>query len=222
MGYEVIKILMVDDHAIVREGYNALLEESPNLRIIAEADTGKQAYEQYKKYHPDVTILDLSLPDCSGLEALAKIKRFDPKAKVIIFTMYQTSDIASKSIKAGAAGYITKNSPPQSLIDAVNKVHSGKYALSSDIEKLLAIDRFYNEQSLIDKLSAREFEIFRLLVTAKSTIEIAQTLNISDKTVANYHYQIKSKLNVASDIELTLLAIQQNVIDPMGLKLQAS
>lgn len=215
MNENNIRILMVDDHAIVRDGYKALLAESPDLVVVAEATTAMEAYIQYKTHQPDVMITDLSLPGGSGLECISKIIKYDARAKIVVFTMHLNPELVTRAIQAGALGYVTKNMPPQTLIDSVYRVHQGKVALSSDIEKLLALESLLGNRTLLNTLSAREYEILCLLVNAHSTEEIAQFLNISQKTVCNYHYQIKSKLGVSSDIELTLLAIQYSLIQPM-------
>lgn len=208
-----IKIMLVDDHAIVREGYKALLEQQPNMNVIAEAETGEKAYQLFKEYHPNLIIMDLSLPDMSGVETIARIKKYDPRAKVLVFTMHQNSTMAAKAIQAGAKGYVTKSSVPSVLINAIYDVHNGMAALSQDIEKAIALESFREKGTAIKDLSVREFEILRLIVSAKSADEIAKTLKISKKTVSNYHYLIKNKLGVANDIELTHLAISLDVID---------
>ncbi|MCB2427942.1 response regulator [Methylophaga pinxianii] len=210
-----IHILMVDDHAIVREGYRALLEKQRNMRIVAEAGSGEEAYILYKQHRPNLLIMDLSLPDQSGIETISRIKKYDPAASILVFTMHQNPLIASKAIQAGARGYITKNNLPAVLIKAIYDVHCGVMALSQDIEKAIAIDRVAGPALAIKQLTVREFEILRLVVTGKSATEIAEILNISPKTVANCHYLIKRKLRVSNDIELTHLAIKMHVINPV-------
>jgi len=212
MDNSQINILMVDDHAIVREGYRALLQKQPNLNIIAEASSGEDAYFLFKQYRPDLLIIDLSLPDQSGIETISRIKKYEPVANILVFTMHQNPLIASKAIQAGARGYITKNNLPAVLIQAIYDVNSGVMALSQDIEKAIAIDRVAGPALAIKQLTVREFEILRLVVMAKSATEIAEILNISPKTVANCHYLIKRKLGVSNDIELTHLAIKMQVI----------
>ena len=214
MNNAQINILMVDDHAIVREGYKALLEKQHNMNIVAEASSGEEAYFLFKQYRPNMLIMDLSLPDQSGIETISRIKKYEPTANILVFTMHQNPLIASKAIQAGARGYITKNNLPAVLIQAIYDVHSGVMALSHDIEKALAIDSVAGPAVALKELTVREFEILRLVVTAKSAAEIAEILNISPKTVANSHYLIKRKLGVSNDIELTHLAIKMQVINP--------
>lgn len=208
-----INIMLVDDHAIVREGYKALLEQQPNMKVVVEAGTGEEAYQLFKEYQPNLVIMDLSLPDMSGIETISRIRKYDPRARVLVFTMHQNSTMAAKAIQAGARGYVTKSSVPSVLIEAIYDVHRGIAALSQDIEKAIALESFREKRTAIKDLSVREFEILRLIVSAKSASEIAKTLKISKKTVSNYHYLIKNKLGVANDIELTHLAISLDVID---------
>lgn len=208
-----IKIMLVDDHAIVREGYKALLEQQPNMKVVVEAGTGEEAYQLFKEYQPNLVIMDLSLPNMSGIETISRIRKYDPRAKILVFTMHQNSTMAAKAIQAGARGYVTKSSLPSVLIEAIYDVHNGIAALSQDIEKAIALESFKEKRTAIKDLSVREFEILRLIVSAKSASEISKILKISKKTVSNYHYLIKNKLGVVNDVELTHLAISLDVIN---------
>lgn len=214
---KTISILLVDDHAIVREGYRSLIKKQPGLKVIAEATDGNQAYQQFKTHSPDVTIMDLSLPGQSGVETIARIKQRSPEAKILVFTMHQNPQFAIQAMRAGALGYITKSSPPEVLLKAIRDVYLGRRTLSPDIAQALALEKIGHETIALGTLTTREFEILRLLAEAKSKEEISKTLNISLKTVSNCHYLIKRKLGVNSDIELTHLAIKMNVIDLLKL-----
>lgn len=208
-----ITILLVDDHAIVREGYRALLKKQPNLEVVAEAADANQAYQLYKLHLPDVTIMDLSLPGQSGIEIISRIKHRNPRVKIVVFTMHQNPRFAAQAMNAGALGYVTKSSPPEVLLNAIFDVNSGRRALSPDIAQALALEKIGHETAALETLSIREFEILRLLAEGRSKEEIAHTLNISPKTVANCHYLIKSKIGVDNDIELVHWAIKMDVID---------
>lgn len=212
-----IRILLVDDHAIVREGYRALLAKQPGMRVVAEAADGGEAYRRFKECSPDVVITDLSLPGGSGLEVIARIKQRDASAKILVFSMHQNPSFALQATRAGALGYVTKSSPPDVLLRAVHDVYAGRLTLSADIAQALAREKLGGDRMALETLTAREFEILRLLVEARSPEDIAQILNISQKTVCNCHYLIKRKLGVASDIELTRLAIRLNVISLLEL-----
>jgi two-component system invasion response regulator UvrY len=172
-----VNIMLVDDHAIVREGYRTLLQKQPGLRVIAEAADGAEAYRLYKEIRPDLIIIDLTMPGLGGIEALKRIRQWDRNARILVFTMHQSAAYALQAIRAGAKGYVTKSSPPQALIDAVFDVLKGRMALSPDIDH-----------------------------------EIAETLHISPKTVANTRYLIKSKLGVETDIALVRLALRQGLL----------
>jgi len=208
-----VTLLLVDDHAIVREGYRALLKKQPGLEVIAEAIDGKQAYQQYKLYSPDVIIMDLSLPGQSGIETIAHIKQRNSAAKILVFTMHQNPRFAALAINAGALGYVTKSSPPEVLLNAIREVYAGRRVLSPDMAQALALEKTGHEKTALESLTTREFEILRLLAEGKAKEEIAQLLNISPKTVSNCHYLIKGKIGVANDIELVHWAIKMQVID---------
>ncbi len=217
-----ISILLVDDHAIVREGYRALLAKQPGLQVVAEAGDGAQAYQLFKQYEPDLVISDISLPGSSGLELIARIKQRNADAKILVFSMHQNPGFATQAMRAGAMGYVTKSSPPEDLLRAINEVTAGRHALSADIAQALALEKLGSERIALETLTVREFEILGLLVDGRSNDEIAQILNISPKTACNCHYLIKRKLGVASDIELTRMAIKLNVVDLLKLSAGAA
>jgi DNA-binding NarL/FixJ family response regulator len=212
-----IKILIVDDHAIVREGYRSLLEKQPGMRVVGEASNGAIAYARFQETAPDVVIMDLSMPEQGGLEAIVRICQRDPSARILVFSMHENPAFAVQATRAGAKGYITKGSEPETLIRAVHDVYRGKHVLSPDIAQALALTKLGGEGEVLAKLTVREFEIMRMLVEARSTEDIAEELRISPKTVSNSHYQIKKKLGAASDIELVRIALRTNIIDLLAL-----
>jgi DNA-binding NarL/FixJ family response regulator len=212
-----IRILLVDDHAIVREGYRALLAKQSGLQVVAEAADGIQAYQRFKECSSNVVVTDLSLPGMSGLELISRIKQRDADAKILAFSMHQNPSFAVQASRAGALGYVTKSSTPEVLLRAIHEVYAGHHFLSADIAQALALEKLGSERMALETLTVREFEILRLLVEARTAEDIAQTLNISPKTVCNCHYLIKRKLGVAGDIELTRLAIRLNVISLLEL-----
>jgi DNA-binding NarL/FixJ family response regulator len=206
------RVMLADDHAIVREGYRSLLQKQDRLEVVAEADNGAAAYRVYKEARPDLVIMDLSMPGIGGVEAIRRIRQWDKSARILVFTMHQSAAYAIQAIKAGARGYVTKSNPPEALLRAITEVMAGRIALSPDIDHELAINSLADEPSAIDALSPREFEILRMLLAEKSVDEIANTLHISTKTAANTRYQIRAKLGVGSDIELVRLALRQRII----------
>ncbi len=210
---QTIRMLLVDDHAIVREGYRSLLTKQPGMDVIAEAGDATQAYQLFKQCQPDLVITDISLPGSSGLELITRIKQWQNDAKILVFSMHQHAGFAEQAIRAGALGYVSKSSPPEELLRAIGEVYAGRQILSADIAQALAMEKLGSEQNALNTLTAREFEILRLLVEGRSNEVIAKTLSISPKTVGNCHYLIKRKLGVASDIELTRLAIKFNILE---------
>ena len=206
------RVMLVDDHAIVREGYRSLLEKQDGLRVVAEADSGAEAYRVYKEADPDLVIMDIAMPGIGGVEAIKRIRQWDKTARILVFSMHQSAAYAIQAIKAGARGFVTKSSPPDALLRAIAEVMAGRIALSADIDHELAISRLADEPSAVEALSPREFEILRMLLAEKSVEQIADTLHISVKTAANTRYQIRAKLGVGSDIELVRLALRQRII----------
>ncbi|OAF14245.1 DNA-binding response regulator [Bradyrhizobium centrolobii] len=210
-------IMLVDDHAVVREGYRSVLQKQPGFRVVAEASEGAEAYRLFKMAKPDLVIMDLSMPGIGGIEAIRRIRQWDKGARILVFTMHQNAGFAVQAIRAGARGYVTKTSPPETLVRAVTDVLAGKIAISPDIDHELALSRLAGESSAADVLTAREFEVLRLLLAERSTEEIAETLHVSPKTVANLHSLIKDKLGVGSDIELVRLALRQGLLTQADL-----
>jgi len=209
-------ILLVDDHAVVREGYRAVIEKHAGLKVVAEAGDGAEAYRLFKTTNPDLVVMDLTMPGIGGIEAIRRIRQWDRDARILVFTMHQNAAFAVQAIRAGARGYVTKTSPPEALVRAIHDVFAGSIALSPDIDHELALSRLADATIAADVLTAREFEVLRLLLAAQTTDEIATLLHLSPKTVANLHSLIKTKLGVGSDIELVRLALRQ------GLLLQAA
>jgi two-component system invasion response regulator UvrY len=207
-------IMLVDDHAVVREGYRCLIEKHKDLTVVAEAPDGQTAYRLYKQLKPDVVVLDLSMPGKGGIEIVRQLRQWDASARVLVFTMHQNAAYALQAFQAGAKGYVTKCSAPDLLVGAIRDVAAGKTAISPDVSHALALARISDDRDLLESLTAREFDIFRMLTDAKSVAEIATTLNLSPKTVSNYHYLIKSKLGATSDIELVHLALRAKVVGP--------
>jgi len=217
MTSEDRSILLVDDHAVVREGYRTVLQKQPGLRVVAEAADGAEAYRLYKDVQPDLVIMDMTMPGISGIEAIRRIRQWDSNAKVLVFTMHQNAAFAVQAIRAGASGYVTKTSPPAALVRAAMDILAGRMAVSPDIEHELAVSHVAGEAIAADVLSPREFEVLRMLLAERSTDEIAAALHLSPKTVANLRSLIKDKLGVASDIELVRLALRQGILNQLDL-----
>ncbi len=212
-----ITIMLVDDHAVVREGYRSFLEKQKNMNVIAEAADGEEAYIRFKENRPDVLVMDLSLPGRSGIETISRIRKHSLSARILVFSMHQNPTFALQAIKAGARGYVTKSSLPDVLVRAIYDVYEGNIALSADIAQALAIEKLAIDNVALEELTVREFELLRMIVDARSIEDIAKTLNVTQKTVSNCHYRIKKKLGAKTDIELTHFAIKMNIFDPLKL-----
>ena len=212
MNASRLRVMLVDDHAIVRSGFRRLLERYPEIDVVAEAESAEQAYRLFVEHMPDIVVLDLSMPDSGGLEVLRRLLTREQAAKVIVFSMHEDAALVERALRLGARGYVSKSSAPDMLAQAVLDVAAGKEFLSADIAQALAAFRASGEDDPLKELSAREFEIFHQIVRGASTSEIAGNLNLSAKTVANYHTLIKQKLNVGSDIELVRLALRCNLV----------
>lgn len=210
-----IRVLLVDDHAIVRQGYRRLIEMHDDIAVVAEAGDARSGYQAYKDAAPDVVVVDISMPGRGGIDLVRQIRQRDSAARVLIFTMHASATYAQQAFRAGARGYVTKSSPPEILVSAIRTVYAGRPALCAEINDIVATSRLCDDASPVDELSPREFEILRMILEAKSTEEIASAFNLSPKTVANYHYEIKSKLGVRSDIELVYLCMRQGLVAPV-------
>lgn len=218
MNASSITVLLVDDHAVVREGYRSFLEKQSGITVIAEAETGEQAYHLFKKTNPNIIVMDLSLPlpGRGGIETIARIRKQSSTVHMLVFSMHQNPTFALQAIKAGARGYITKNSLPHVLVQAIRDIARGKIALSPDIAEALAVEKLNIDNSALEQLTSREFEILNMLLNAKSVADIAKTLNVTQKTILNCHYKIKKKLGTKTDIELIHFAIKMDIFNPIN------
>lgn len=209
----LIRVMLVDDHAVVRAGVRRLLEQETKFSVVAEAESGERAYQIFGEHLPDVTIIDLSMPGLGGMEAIKRIITRYPTAKIIVLSMHENVAFASQALKAGAKGYVTKSGLANELTNAIEWVISGQTYLGSELSNKIALQLNNADDDPMKVLSAREFEIFRMLIDGVDLIKIALTLNISLKTVANYQTGIKQKLNVSSPVEMVRLAIRCGLIE---------
>ncbi|MCZ8016478.1 MAG: response regulator transcription factor [Limnobacter sp.] len=209
-----ISILLVDDHAVVRAGYRHLLETQGGFRQVLEAENAQEAYAVCQKELPGLVICDISMPEPVGLSLIQRILGRWPEAKILMFTMHNSIELARACMEAGAKGYVTKSSRPEVLLRAIGEVLAGRTFISADLSRLMALSRLRDNRNGLDELSSREFEVLCLLVAGQSTEQIAELLFLSAKTIHNIHYQIKKKLQVSNDIELTKLAIGWGLTSP--------
>ena len=205
-------IVLVDDHAVVRAGVRRLLEQEPLFEVIGEAESGEKAYQIFGELKPDVMVMDLSMPGMGWLESIRRILMRYEKAKILVLSMHEDLSFANQALKLGAKGYLTKNTLADDLVKSIETVTQGDVFLSDEIAKKMAMKSISGNQDPVHELSAREFEIFRLLAEGFDIDAIASTLNISSKTVSNYQTMIKQKLNINTPIELIRYAIKVGVI----------
>jgi two-component system, NarL family, invasion response regulator UvrY len=201
-----IKILLVDDHAIVREGYRRLLESEPGMRIIGEASDAERAYQFARALRPDVVVMDIALPGVSGIEATCRLIKEQPRLRVLIFSMYDDAIYASRALAAGALGYLSKVSAPEVLVKAIHAVSRGESYLSSDVAANIGRSAAQAAGSEIDALTPRQLEILRLLVQGETIKSIGETLGLSEKTVANQQWAIRAKLGARNSAQLARVA----------------
>ena len=207
-----VTIVLVDDHAVVRAGVRRLLEQEALFDVIGEAESGEKAYHMFGELKPDVMVMDLSMPGMGGLEAIRRILMRHERARILVLTMHEDLSFANQALKLGAKGYLIKNTLGDDLVKSIQTVSRGEVFLSDEIAKKMAMQSISGEQDPIHELSAREFEIFRLLAEGLEIDAIATTLNISSKTVSNYQTMIKQKLTINTPVELIRYAIKAGVI----------
>lgn len=209
-----VTVLLVDDHAVVREGYRRLLELGGSISVVGEAASAAEAYQMFCSLTPDVAVMDIALPGVSGIEAMRRILAHEPKARVLMFSMYEDAIFVRRAFEAGASGYLTKAAAPRVLVEAVASIASGRRFLSPDVAQTLALQPTSADSATCDVLSAREFEILKLLAEGGSLNEIAQQLGLNPKTVSNHQSSIRQKLGADSATQLLRAAMRLGLIPP--------
>ena len=208
-----IKILLVDDHSVVRMGFKMLIENESDMAVISEAESGELGITAYKEHKPSVVIMDITMPGMGGLDAIERIIAFDKKAKVLVLSAHEDSVHPKRALSAGALGYLTKRSAAEELIKAIRSVNSGTKYLEPNIAQQMAITQLSGENNPVEILSDREFEVFIALAKGKSTNEIADTMCLSPRTVGTHLYNIKQKLNANNSAEIALIAIRCGLLE---------
>ncbi len=219
-GRPLIKVLLVDDHELVRLGIKRLLQDIHGFKIVGEAGSGEEAVLLAKELMPDVVVMDVQMPGIGGLEATRKMLRHNPDIKILALTVYEDEPYPSRLLQAGASGYITKGCDPEEMIRAIRTIHSGQRYISPGIAQQIAIKRFTKgEESPLDILSERELQIMLMITQGQKVQDISKKLCLSPKTVNSYRYRIFEKLAIKSDVELTLMAVRLGMIE--GTKSEA-
>lgn len=209
-----IKVMLVDDHAVVRMGFKLLLESAADIKVIAEAENGEQAVRSYQEQKPDVVVMDITMPGMGGLEAIERILARDSHARILVLSAHEDSVHPKRVLNAGALGYLSKRGAPEELISAIRSVAANKRYLEATIAQQMAIQQLSGEKNPVDVLSDREFEVFMALAQGKSTNDIAEVLCLSPRTVGTHLYNIKQKLNAGNQAEIALIAMRSGLIDP--------
>lgn len=210
----MIKVLIVDDHQMVRFGTRRLLEDESGLQIVGEASSGEEAIEAVDALNPQVILMDVQMPGIGGLEATRRCLRIAPDVKIIALSMHDGEPFPSKLFEAGAKGYVSKRSDPEELILAIRKVMAGQRYISTDIAQNLALRPFAEaQQSPFEQLSGREMQIALMVIRGMGAAEMGKKLILSPKTVNSYRYRIFEKLDLKNDVELTKLAIQHGLLE---------
>ena len=210
----MVNILIVDDHELVRAGLKGILAVSSDYKVVGEAETGEQALELTKELQPDLVLMDINMPGIGGLEATRKLKQANPELKIIVLTMHKEGPFPSNLIKAGAKGYITKDCGVEETLTAIGEVMKGNTYISNVVAQQLAVDMLTSgSQNPFDALSQRELQILMMILQGNKIREIAETLNLSSKTISTYRYRLFDKLKVKNDTEMTRLAIQYGMVE---------
>ena len=212
----MIKVILADDHAIVRAGLRRIVEESGDMEVVAEAADGRETLRLVKEIVPDVAVIDISMPGLDGLEVVSQLYAQYPNLPILILTMHEEGQYVVRAVQAGAMGYITKQSAPEQLVKAIRRVHEGNRFLTDEAAEALAlrIAKGSNVQSPLDSLSMRELQVLRRLAMGHTNREIASAYHISIKTVDTYRSRLLKKLNLRNNAELSRFAIQNKLIKP--------
>lgn len=206
-----LRVLLVDDHAVVRAGYKRLIDAEPDMQLVADVENADQACTALRNHAIDVVVMDLSLREGSGLDAIVRLRERQPNLRVLVFSMHQSSGHVTQALRSGALGYITKHSEPLEMIAAIRTVAQGRRVFSADIAHLLACESVQH-QNPMHCLTPREFDILRLFSSGAGPSAVGEQLHLSPKTVQNHLSNIRSKLEVDSEMALLLLAARHGLV----------
>jgi len=210
----MIRVVVADDHTIVREGLKQLLTAAGDLAVVGEAQNGREVLERVRAIESDVLLLDMSMPGKSGIELIKQVRAEKPKLRILVLSMHEEEQYAVRAIKAGASGYLTKESASAQLVSAIRKVAGGGAFLTDSVAQQLALGAMPQTEGLPHSaLSDREFQVFRELVSGKAVSDIAEQLNLSVKTVSTHKARIMQKMNMSNPAELIRYAIHHRLVD---------
>jgi len=214
MNSHIIRVIIVDDHAVVRAGFRRLLEEAEDIVVVSESESGEKGYQHYFKHKPDVVVMDLSMPGIGGLSTIQRIRAKDKEARILVLSVHEDIEFPTRVLRAGAWGYVTKRCVPEILIEAVRTIANGATFLEREIAQQIAIDGTTNgEKNPVATLTEREFEVFCHLAEGWPVNKVAKSLYLSPKTVATYQTRIMQKLGIPNIATLARLAIRKGYIN---------
>ncbi|MBL8540237.1 MAG: response regulator transcription factor [Betaproteobacteria bacterium] len=214
MSVVPIRVMLVDDHAVVRMGFRLLIEGSHELKVVAEAECGEDALKAYSEVKPDVLVLDISMPGIGGLETLTRLIAKDPAARVLMLSAHEDTMHPRRAIKAGALGYLSKRSAAEELIQAIRQVYQRKTFIEPALAQQMAVQQLSGDRSPVEVLSDKEFKVFLALARGESVAEIAEVLHLSPRTVGTHLYNIKQKLGASNQADLAIIAVRNRLIEP--------
>ena len=205
--------MLVDDHAVVRTGFRLLLQAFADIEVVAEADSGEAACQMYESVAPDVVVMDIAMAGMGGIEAIKRLIARDAKARILALSAHEDTSHPKRALQAGALGYLSKRSAPEVLIDAIRAIAKGQRYLDAQIAQRMAVQAIDGDKGPMDKLSPREFEVFVQLARGQSVAQISETLTLSSSTIGTHLYNVKQKLGLVNQAEMTLLAVRHGLID---------
>lgn len=205
--------MLVDDHAVVRTGFRMLLQACDDIEVTAEADSGEAACQMYESVAPDVVVMDIAMAGMGGIEAIKRLMAKDGRARILALSAHEDTSHPRRALQAGALGYLSKRSAPEVLIDAIRAIARGQRYLDAQIAQRMAVQAIHGDDGPMEKLSPREFEVFVQLARGQSVAQISEALTLSSSTVGTHLYNIKQKLGLVNQAEMTLLAVRHGLID---------
>jgi two-component system, NarL family, invasion response regulator UvrY len=212
-----VKVMLVDDHAVVRMGFKLLLQACDDIEVVAEADSGEAACQMVDAVAPDVVVMDIAMAGMGGIEAIKRLLAKNPRLRILALSAHEDTSHPKRALQAGALGYLSKRSAPEVLIDAIRAIAKGQRYLDAQIAQRIAVQDISGDKGPMEKLSAREFEVFVQLARGQSVAQISEALKLSSSTVGTHLYNVKQKLGLANQAEMTLLAVRHGLIDATGL-----
>ena len=209
-----ISVILADDHAVVRMGFKLLLQDTKDITVVGEAESGEEVIKLLNTLTADLIVMDLSMPGIGGLETISRVVSKAKSPKILILSAHEDAIHPKRSLKAGANGYLSKRGAPEELIKAIRQIHAGNMYIEPSIAQKVAMSQMGGETSPVEVLSEREFDVFMALASGKTVNQIAETLHLSPRTVGTHLYNIKQKLNASNQTELALIAIKSGLINP--------